>query len=134
MDQESFEQMDRSFMKGFKPFRERKIPAEASKGLDAAVEKRIRAKAPLPLEVWVGVPALALGLCLLALAVSKFPFTGEAPSLKPEAAETETQELFQEVELLKALDAWTEEDDALLEISPENSMAELELGVPQLLL
>jgi hypothetical protein len=131
MNEESFKKLDQRFLKELEPAREAKVPAHLLKDFDARVVKRIGVTTGLPWGIGVGIPVLAVALALFCFAYFTFwqrPFTAKTPvkAVEPES------EMLAEVEALKTLGVWTDEDDLALGIPLEQSFAELELAVPEL--
>jgi hypothetical protein len=130
--------MDQSWMKALKQARERKVPPDLLKNFESDVEKRIHERGRLSWGLRAGIPAAALALLFLFLVLWRHAPGPMPPSTAPAkltgAGERSSEEsrLIEELELFKALEVWTEEDDLALGVSLENTVAELELATPQL--
>ena len=131
MNHEAFEKMDQSWIKGLKNVRDRQVPQQALRDFSESVEQRIFEKEKQRKRlIGVGVPAAALALALVFFAVSRFLFIpGVPPATEP--VPTQESEIIAEVQILRELGAWTEEDDLAIGVSVETSFAELELMAPQ---
>jgi hypothetical protein len=129
MDDREFEKMDRSFMKATKDLRER--PAGVSYGVAAEVEKRLRAgaaperRAPRVLP-WL-VPAVALSLIVAVVPALRAPAPVPAPAspARIQLASNPSSALDEDIAVLKAVGAWTDDDDH--QVAPEVEYEEVEL-------
>ena len=125
-------------MKGFKPFRERKVPSGILKDFDAEVKRKIlQGRSPWgALGAGISVAALALLFVFLLLwrqaPETRVSTKTAAPVVIAEREDVQELEITDEVEILKAVGAWTEDDDLALGISVENAVTELELASVQL--
>jgi hypothetical protein len=143
----SFEKMDKSLVKRFKAFREKKVPPALLEGFSARVEEGIRLmeskkiQKPAPAAWKFRVPMWAPVFAVLVLAslvvvrsgIHRLPGGPElriersAPALI--SAPSSAADVQAEIAVLRELGVWTEEDEQILGEITENDWAELERNV-----
>lgn len=111
MNDKQFKKMDEAWMKKIEPLRDKQVSEGMLKGFSASVERRITAqdeaqarKAPAFRAAWAGTLAV---LVLASFVVLRSPIV--------ELAQVPDADVQEEIEMLKDLGVWDEnEDEALL--------------------
>ena len=137
-----FEQMDKEMMETLQGVRDQKMPEGLLKDFSAGVERKIRERNVRPAGIGAGfgwASALALGLVLLVLGAviwkllpAKRPIVVPVKSASPTyvimRSPGSPSEIVNEIEALKELGVWTDEDEEKLGIALEETFSELELA------
>ena len=138
MKNESFEEMDRSFMKDLKNVREQKVPPIYLKGFAESVERKIadreEANESVPQSKRFTVPVWLPVMAVLVIAVTlvlKNPAGTQSLSVTPQSvqlasANLSDQELSDEIAVMAELGEWSDEDAASLEAINESDLEDLE--------
>ncbi len=132
---DDFEKMDSAWMDLTKKAREIQVPSEILKDFSGQVQKKIlerRARAAFFMGVEAG--ALVIALVLGAIALMHFrPVTQQtAPAPEPASAqlkELEESDIVSEIEALKELGVWTDEDETAIGIPADTALGDLEYGL-----
>ncbi len=157
MNDKNFEKMDEAWMQALRSVREKKVPNNILRNFDVLVAQRIihqQKENPVFAGGWalVLLPALAI---VLAVGIWRFfpEFKKPSPTvpaltsqfvqpepLKVEAVEAlvpaaisvadlHEEEIADEIEALKDLGVWTDEDESSVGILPENTFDELDMAL-----
>lgn len=137
MEPNSFEEMDKDFEKRFRPFRDQKIARGELEGFEPAVMRKIQvSSAHSPGAPVFGIAAaVCLSFALIGAGIGWFHLLPSGAARKTPvqpvqvlAAEPVREaELMTEIEALKELGIWDEEDDKGIGITLENTLSELDL-------
>ena len=142
MKNHDFEKIDERWMKDLKEIREKKVPEKILDGFAASVEARIRedkrnvaAKAydikPKRFLVPVFAPTFAV-LIIGSVLVLRSPLATR-PEAVPQALtrrvseKTTSDNISEEVAVLREVGAWTEEDEAAAGVSSDAGLSDIEL-------
>lgn len=129
MKPEEFKKIDDEMMKATAPLRDRKLNPKLLEGFAVSVERRIEAgraaapkHSPMSLRAWV--PAFAV-LVLAVVAVSKISgpaphAVATAPSVMELAQNGTEVSLAEEIEALRELGVWTDDDEAAAGVAAED--------------
>ena len=138
MKSDDFKKMDEEFMKKTTPLRDQQVNPKLLNGFAASVERRLEsAKIPTrrSFGLRLAVPVFAVAVLAFA-AVTKMPF-GAGPQTVSESSMMELAQLPEpmaasqasltdEIEALRALGAWTADDEKATGVSePEEEIAEV---------
>jgi len=138
MNDQNFEKLDKEMMKSTQPLREKRVSEGILKGFSASVERRLEAKkkagSPSRALSPAWIPAFAVML-VASVVVLRLPLNSMsvAPVVQTmDYAQLDDAELDidAEIEALKALGVWDENDDGLLG-TVDADMEELEYSSQQ---
>ena len=150
---QDFEKMDKEMMEALKELRGQKIPEGLLKDFSAGVEQKIRDRNVRPLGAGLGWTSfLALGVAFLVFGIviwkllpsrprvipiparsaaespAVFSTRATAPAAEKFSAPLAEAEISSEIEALRELGVWTDEDEQKLGIALEETFDELELA------
>ncbi len=137
MKEDSFNQMDESWMKNLKQFRDQKVPESTLHHFSDSVEKEIlKSKGGMP-AFGTGAVVFSVALVLAAgLLIWQWPNLTQAPASSEKLVLQKTisleSQIEADVEVLKALGEWTEDDERAVGIPIENAFidfAEFDLDI-----
>ena len=124
MKDDSFNQIDESLMKGMKKLREREVPENVLRGFSDSIEKQILAVRAQPPMFGNGIVVFSVCLLLAAgLLIWQWPNVVKNVAPDHQAVLLGT-DIDTDIQVLKALGEWTEEDEIALGIPLENVFAE----------
>lgn len=135
---DQFEKLDQEFMQKTKSLREKKIAPAILSGFAASVERTIRNRdaerqvvvrpAKRFIFAWAGAPVLAVMLIGVAV-VLRLPSAEvlQLASVPSNAALNTSDEISEDIAVLRELGVWTDEDDNTIGVGSEASLEELEL-------
>ena len=138
MNLDSFEKIDSDLMKLAEKLRETKVPENMRNDFSKSVEDRILRERRAPGLGWM-LPSFALvfGLALAGAAawfimapkqkpIAPVPVFSEPSG--PPLAEFRESNIIQEIEALKELGLWTDEDEEAIGIPAEQAFSEMEIA------
>lgn len=129
MKNDSFTQMDESWMKETKKLREHKIPESAFRGFSESVEKEILKSKGASHAFGAGTFLLSVSLVFaVGLLIWQWPNLTHQPNTGQKFVMNKSVSLESainaDVQALKALGEWSEEDEIALGIPVENAFAD----------
>ncbi len=132
MNDKQFHEMDQTLMNKIKPLRDKKISDGILKGFSMSVERRISAKeevAPVRKSTFLNaawVPAFAMVL-IASFIVLRSPILPTSPVQYAQVAAASSEDVQDEIEVLKELGVWDEVEDGAAIGDEEVLDADLEL-------
>jgi len=130
MKDDSFDRMDESLMKGFKKNRDRKVPESILRGFSESVEKQILEAKSQNTVFGGGAMVFSISFVLIAaILLWQWPnlikqVPSDAKFSFNEKTAFQESDIDSDVQVLKALGEWNEEDEAAMGIPVENAFAE----------